>query len=38
MKKEVRDLFIEGDLRKDRSSEEEWRIQGIKLFKKKYYD
>jgi len=31
-------LFAHGALSKEKSSDEEWRIQGIKLFKKKYYD
>lgn len=34
----VRDIFMKGALVKERSSQDEWRIQGIKLFKKKYYD
>jgi hypothetical protein len=38
MRPEIKDLFFSGALHKERSSEEEWRIQGIKLFKKKYYD
>lgn len=29
---------MSGALDKERSSNDEWRIQGIKLFKKKYYE
>ncbi|CDW72543.1 lupus brain antigen [Stylonychia lemnae] len=34
----VKDIFLTGALIKERSTQDEWRIQGIKLFKKKYYD
>ena len=34
----VRDIFLSGALTRERSSQDEWRIQGLKLFKKKYYD
>ena len=38
LKEDIKNLFTGGTLSQERSSEEEWRIQGIKLFKKKYYD
>lgn len=34
----VKNIFMSGALQSERSSQDEWRIQGIKLFKKKYYD
>lgn len=34
----VRDIFMSGQLINEHSSQDQWRIQGIKLFKKKYYD
>ena len=34
----VKEIFSQGALVKERSSADEWRIQGIKLFKKKYYN
>lgn len=35
---EIKKIFESGALKGESSSEEDWRIQGIKLFKKKYYD
>ena len=34
----VKDIFMSGQMVNERSSIEQWRLQGIKLFKKKYYD
>lgn len=34
----VRDIFMSGEMVSERSSQDQWRLQGIKLFKKKYYD
>lgn len=34
----VREIFLSGQLVNERSSDDQWRIQGIKLFKKKFYD
>ena len=34
----VRDIFLSGQMTSERSTTDQWRIQGIKLFKKKYYD
>ena len=34
----VRNIFMSGQMINERSSVEQWRLQGIKLFKKKYYE
>ena len=34
----IKELFQQGALSAEHNTEEEWRIQGIKFFKKKYYD
>lgn len=38
MSPDIREIFEAGALKGETSTEVEWRIQGIKLFKKKYYD
>lgn len=37
MPKEIQDFYHQG-ISDDKSSPEDWKIQGIKLFRKRYYD
>jgi hypothetical protein len=37
MPKEIQDFYHRG-INDDKSSPEDWKIQGIKLFRKRYYD
>ncbi len=38
LKPEHEILFLKNGFDREQSSELEWRVQGIKLFKKRYYD